>query len=352
MARNQRKQSNRFDDYEESYDDDFEYEVADDDCADDDAEDWSQEEEDGNFDESETTLKYQYRRKSRGGRSATPARSVGGRESRDRRKKTPPPSWVRPSARKPSPSSRSIRDRHDNRREPREPYRDRSLEREQSNHGPHFWDRMRFRKKDRPEDDRSRDQHRGGTGKAARRSDKAYSNAQPANNGYGWRRFLVLLVLLACGTAYTFYATMNVHHQGDQRNASQSEIDPSTPDPSSSTSSHDGEKQQAAERRTSERPETRTRRTGESSPEQTPQDTQNQDTQNSHEPPGLRTQERRTLQEQESDSHVASGLLREFPPMNHTAGTTWMEELPPDGSPGELPLCGMNWRLKGGCRHP
>jgi len=341
MTRNHRKPSNRFDDYEESYHDDFEYEVADDDCADDDAEDWSQEEEDENFDESETTLQYQYRRKPRGGRqNLSSARSVGGRENPERRKKKPPPSWVRPAARKPSPSSRSNRKCHDHLREPRDPCRDRCRERERErpNHGPHFWEKWLCRNQDRPEDDRSRERQRG-TGNAAHRSDKACSNAPPEKNGSGWRRFLLLMVLLACGTAYTFHATLNVPREGNMHAPSHGEKEPSLPDASSGLLPDD-DQQQAAGRKTpergiSERPDqrTETRQTGDTSRETRPQDTRNRE-----EPPGLRTQERRTLQEQESEAHVASGLPRAFQQMSHSAETASKEELPSQGSPEERPL--------------
>jgi len=294
MARKQRKQSNRFDDYDESYDDDeFEYEVADDVCADDDAEGWSPEEEDGYFDESERTL-HSYRRKPRGVRpTPPPARSVGKRENPDYRKKMPPPSRVRPPARKPSPSSRSNR----NRLGSGASFRDGHREREQPVHGPHFWDQLRSR----PHEQTSQKRQRG-TGNPAHRSDQACSNAQPAKNGGGWRRFLLLMFLLACGTAYTFYATLNVPHEGNAHIPSPSEDHPSSP--------HDDEKQQATERGTSERPDqrtdqrTETRQTGDSSRETTAPDTPSSE-EHSDDPPGLRTQERRTSQEQESESHVA-----------------------------------------------
>jgi len=250
---------------------------------------------------------------------------VGGRESQNRRKKTPLPSWVRPTARKPSPTSRSGHNRHDNRRDSREPQRDRNREREQPNHGPHFLDRFRFRKKDNSDVDRSREPQRG-TGSSVRRSDKAGSNVPSEKNGPGWRRFFLLMFLLACGTAYTFYATMNVPRDGDASNHSQSEKDPS-PDTSASTPSNAGE---TVESRTSERSSqrTETRPTGESSRETSPRDTQNQDIQNSDDPPGLRTQEWRTLPEQEADSHIASSQSRDFQQLNHTEENTSPDERP------------------------
>jgi len=150
------------------------------------------------------------------------------------------------------------------------------------------------------------------------------------------------MFLLACGTAYTFYATMNVPPEGNASNHSQSEAAPAT-DSSTNTSSNDDKKQQITERRTSERPaqRTETRPAGDSAAETTPQETQNND-EPEDDPPGLRTQERRTLPEQESESHIASNPLREFSQMNHTADAE-----PEDTPSGERPLLRDELAAKG-----
>ncbi|MCL2117830.1 MAG: formylglycine-generating enzyme family protein [Planctomycetaceae bacterium] len=180
MARKQRKISPRFDDYEESYD---EYD-ADDDCADDEVDDWLDEDDDGESDGLVAVPRRRNRRNSQPGHGGYPplARSVGGRESLSRRKKTPPSARVRPPVRKPQQALRPVpvhhRDRHTAHRE-----------RERPLHGPHFLEPPRPQPLEN----------------AVPQS--AYRNEKPAKTGGSWGRFLLLIILLACGTAYTFYAT-------------------------------------------------------------------------------------------------------------------------------------------------
>ena len=210
MARKQRKQSKR---YEESYDeDDFEYD-ADEDCADYDTDDWSDDDDndDNEPDECETATRHRRNRHSGQGGHAPPARSVGGRESTGRRKKTPPSALVRPPVRKPYQAPRPAR-------EPRRDYRTSSREREQQ-HGPHFLDSSRFRPPESVRGPTARDRYRavGDSHPAASRNDK------PAATGTSWGRFVLLLILLACGTGYTFYATTNIPPEGNAQISPQSD---------------------------------------------------------------------------------------------------------------------------------
>jgi len=200
MARNQRKQS----DYEESYhESDFDYDVA---CAEDEAENWGEDDDYGESGDSEGVPHRRRPRSGQGGRVFT-ARSVGRRESTGSRKKLPPPSLVRPPARKPHPSTRPVRESQRDRRTPQR-------EREQPYHGPHFLDKPR---RGQPEPLRP----------ASLSAPPALSptrNAKSAKRDSGWRRFLLLVVLLACGTAYTFYATTNQPTEGNAHNHSESSV--------------------------------------------------------------------------------------------------------------------------------
>ena len=199
MARKKQKKSNRFDDYEESYDeDDFEYD-DDKDCDDYDA--------DNDSDEYERATHQRRKLHQDHGRHTPMARSVGGRESTSRRKKAPVPALVRPPVKKPDHTARETR------REHRTTFR----EREQPQHGPHFLDSPRSRPPEPVRASAARDQY----------SDH---DNKPAKTGTSWGRFLLLLVLLACGTAYTFYATTNNFlPEGSVLNTPQSESDADLP---------------------------------------------------------------------------------------------------------------------------
>ena len=193
MARNQRKQS----DYEESYhESDY-----DDDCAENEIEYWVEDNDDDESGDSEDIPRRRRPRLGQGSHVFT-ARSVGCRESMGGRKKLPPPSLVRPHARKPRLS-------HEQQRERRTPQR----EREQPYHGPHFLDKLR----------------RGQTASSRKAGQNAPPDAtgnlneKPVKRVSSWGRFFLLLILLACGTAYTFHATTHTAPEGNVHKFSEEE---------------------------------------------------------------------------------------------------------------------------------
>ena len=212
MARKQRKQSNRFDEYEESYHDgDFEYDAGDDSGgvgADYGTEDWSDDEYD-DPDERETARRLRRNLHPGHGRQTSLARSVGGRESMARRKKSPLPAFVRPPVRKPSQASRST--------PPRDVHRDMRgscRDREKPHHGPHFLDPSRSRLPESVRGTTVGDRYRA-AGDCDFPPPNAYHKEKPAKTGVGWGRFFLLIILLACGTAYTFYAATNNRPEGN-----------------------------------------------------------------------------------------------------------------------------------------
>ena len=206
MARKKRKQSDRFD--EDTYcDDELEYEVAEEDYDDSgedwEAEDWSEEDDydDSGCDEEEPAASRNHKnRKSQSGHSTrtTTARSVGGREKSSHRKKMPLSARVRAIARKPNPMSRTHRE---HRRKNREAAGFKGRDRELSNHGPHF---LTPASRSRQVDLSRNSRHAAGT--------------TLAKSSMGWWRLVGLVILLACGTGYTFHVATNLPHEGNALN--------------------------------------------------------------------------------------------------------------------------------------
>ncbi len=333
MARKKRKQSDRFDDYDDSYDDDeFEYD-AEEDCADEEAGDWDEDDDsDEESDDDDDPPRQRNRRKpqtSRGVRMPQ-ARSVGVRENSGRRKKAPLPALVRPPARKPTPQSRSVRE---NRRPEREPYRNRDRERESGRerwhererdqpHGPHFLNSPRPRSAEPQRGDSMREHFRG-SGLNVPKPSMVNAYGEPVKSGAGWGRFFLLIVLLACGTAYTFYVTTNVPPEG---NAHKQPGDENVPPPDNAatddvTSGAAASQNTATKRSADERATSRPGRnsvTGDG-------------TQGGRSSPSGSRETNGSQESAEPGSHVASGAPRTFQHMRHQTEAADCAELKPDG---------------------
>ena len=237
MARKKRKQSGRLDAYDDTYYEDSEYDAVDDDYAyNEDTEewdeDWSEDEEDDSDEEEDDDVPVAARnRKHRkaGGISKAPlARSVGHLENTGRRKKKRPPALVKVVGKKPDPASRSFREKQRRNHETgsnRDRYYERDREREKPLHGPHYLSSLPTRQNAAVSRDeqRGRDRFRdpgqpvplpsGYRHDANRYAEPEYT--ERGRGGFGWMRFLFLLVLLTCGTIYTFYVTTNVPPEGN-----------------------------------------------------------------------------------------------------------------------------------------
>ena len=204
MARKKRKQSGRHDD--SYYEDQSEYEVEEDDYAYEEEwdEDWSEDEDeyDDNSDEN-------------GAASITIlARSIGPREITGRRKKKQGPALIRAVGQKPGASSQSQREKrrrdHEN-----SSYHERN--RDKSQHGPHFslGQSARAIPPSRGGRSREHDQGRSVPVPPNRSRRDGARHDQSEQSGFGWMRVLLLLILLAGGTVYTFCIATNMPPEGN-----------------------------------------------------------------------------------------------------------------------------------------